>query len=265
MKRFWHILRKVLTITAVILCAALFLVTLTSAIQKKAQLKCNQLFVHIDYDSGISFLKEQEVTERLNYLSGNDLPGRILSSIDFKTLERELEENPFVEHAVIFVDGNRNIIANITQKRPILRILNSDGVSYYMGEKGEHIPLSDNFTPHVTIATGMVENHESPMRDSIVLVNLYQLVLALRGDDFLNALVDQIVVKEDGTLDFIPKISGHVIHFGQVDENMNEKFSRLKTFYNEGMRKVGWNKYKAIDLRFNNQVVCEKRDTTNTL
>lgn len=265
MKRFWYILRKVLTITAALSCAVLFVLVLTSAIQKKAQLKCNQLIVHIDYDSGMSFLKEQEVTERLNYLSGKSLPGRILSSIDFKTLERELEENPFVEHAVIFVDGERNIIADITQKRPILRILNSDGVSYYMGEKGEHIPLSDNFTPHVAIATGLVENHQNAERDSTVLANLYQLVLALREDDFLNALVDQVVVKEDGSLDFIPKISGHVIHFGPVDESMNEKFTRLKIFYNEGMRKVGWNKYKAIDLRFNNQVVCERRDTTITL
>jgi cell division protein FtsQ len=165
----------------------------------------------------------------------------------------------------LLVDGQQNIIADITQKRPILRILNSDGVSYYIGEKGEHIPLSDNFTPHVTIATGMVEIHRDAERDSILQANLYQLVLALRGDEFLNALVDQIVVKEDGSLDFIPKISGHIIHFGQVDENMNEKFLRLMVFYNEGMRKVGWNNYKAIDLRFNNQVVCEKRDTTNTL
>jgi hypothetical protein len=26
---------------------------------------------------------------------------------------------------------------------------------------------------------------------------------------------------------------------------------------------VGWDKYKTIDLRYKDQVVCEKRDTTN--
>ena len=72
-------------------------------------------------------------------------------------------------------------------------------------------------------------------------------------------------VEADGQMEVIPKIGGQTIRFGMVDENLPEKFDRLKIFYNEGLRKVGWDKYKTIDLRYKDQVVCERRDTTNKL
>jgi cell division protein FtsQ len=39
----------------------------------------------------------------------------------------------------------------------------------------------------------------------------------------------------------------------------------LKIFYKEGIAKVGWEKYKSIDLRYMNQVVCEKRDSMQSI
>ncbi len=261
MKKFWRILKKILTIAAVLSCTALFVVVLTSAIQKQNQLTCKNLTVKIDYDSGLAFLNETEIKERINYLSGENIIGKQLSLVDFKTLEKELKKNPFVDNAEVFVDQQQNIRVEVIQKRPILRILNNDGVGYYISEKNERIPLCDKFTSHVIVALGNVEMHQNAKRDSTVQAALYHLIQFVQRDTFLNAVVDQVYVKENGEFDVIPKISGHFIHFGNGEENMAEKFERLKIFYNEGMKKVGWNKYKSIDLRYNNQVVCEKNDT----
>ncbi|MES2621768.1 MAG: hypothetical protein V4615_13035 [Bacteroidota bacterium] len=264
MKKFWRILKKVLTLTAVVSCAALFIVVLTSAVQKQNELTCKNLQVKIDYDSGLAFLNEQEIKDHLNYLSGEKILGRKLTGIDFRTLEKEVEKNPFVDEAEIFVDQQQSMVVKVTQKRPILRILNSDGVSYYISERNERIPVNDKFTSHVAIAIGYVEMNASEKRDSIVQAALYKLIQYVLKDEFLLALVDQVYVHENGDLDVIPKISGHIIHFGNTTENMEEKFSRLKIFYKEGMVKVGWEKYKSIDLRYMNQVVCERRDSVNT-
>jgi cell division protein FtsQ len=261
MKKFWRILKKVLTITAVLSCAALFIIVLTSAIQKQKQLTCNNVEVKIDYDSGLAFLSEGEIKDHLNFVNGGNLIGKELSTIDFRKLEREVEKNPFADKAEVFVDQQQNIIVDVIQKRPILRILNSDGVGYYISEKNERIPLSDKFTSHVAIALGAVETHQSAQRDSSVQAALYKLIQYVRKDKFLNALVDQVRVNDNGEFDIIPKINGHFIRFGNADENMEEKFNRLKIFYKEGMEKVGWMKYKSIDLRYMNQVVCEKRDS----
>ena len=265
MKKFWRILKKILTIAAVLSFAVLFVVVLTSAVQKQNQLTCKNLQVKIDYDSGLAFLNETEIKERINFLSGENIIGKQLARVDFRTLEKEIEKNPFVDNAEIFVDQQQNIVVDVIQKRPILRILNSDGVGYYISEKNERIPLCDKFTSHLAVAIGNVEMHQNAKRDSTVQTALYKLIQYVQKDTFLNALVDQIEVKENGEMNVIPKVTGHIIRFGNAEENMQEKFDRLKIFYKEGLAKVGWGKYKAIDLRYMNQVVCEKNDTTNTL
>jgi cell division protein FtsQ len=265
MKKFWHILKKILALAAVLSCAVLFVVVLTSAIKKQSELLCSNVQVDIDYNSGLSFISEKEIKERLNYLSGENLVGKTLSTIDYKTLETEIEKNPFVDAAEIFVDQKQQVVVQIVQKRPIIRVINNDGVSYYISEKNERMPLHNTFTSHVVVALGNVDLHTGTKRDSTVQAALYTLTQYIRKDEFLDAMVDQIYVNDQNDFDLIPKVGNHVIKFGKVDKRMAEKFNGLKVFYKEGLRNVGWDKYKTINLKFENQVVCEKRDTTNTI
>jgi cell division protein FtsQ len=255
----------VLLVATVLSAAVLFVIVLTSAIKKQNQLVCRNIQVKIDYDSGLAFLTEAEIKDKIDYLCGGSITGKPLAGIDFRTLEKTVRKNPFVGDAEIFVNQQQGVVVDIVQKRPILRVINNDGVSYYISEKNERIPVSDNFTSHVAIALGNVAMHKDTKRDSAVQAALYKLILFVRKDDFLNALVDQVYVREDGEMEVIPKVGGQTIRFGEVDENMAEKFDRLKIFYNEGLRKVGWDKYRTIDLRYKDQVVCEKKDTTNKL
>lgn len=263
MKKFWRILKKVLLVSAMLSVAVLFVVVLSSAIQKQKQLVCRNIQVKIDYDSGIAFLGENEIKDKINYLSAGHIIGKRLSALDFRALEREVKKNPYVKSTEIFVDQSQDVTVEIVQKRPILRVINNDGVSYYIGENNDRIPLSDNFTAHVAVALGNVEMHTDAKRDSTVQAALYNLIQYVRKDEFLNALVDQVYVQENGELVVIPKIEGQTIRFGLADNDMAEKFDRLKIFYSEGLRRTGWNKYKTIDVRYKDQVVCEKRDTTN--
>lgn len=265
MKKFWRILKKVLIATAVLSGAALFVVVLTSAIKHKNELVCKNIQVRIDYDSGLAFLNESEIKSRVDYLSGGKLAGKLLSGVDFRTLELEVEKNPFVDEAEVFVDQSQNIVVEVVQKRPILRVINNDGVSYYISEKNERIPVSDKFTSHVTIALGDVDMHRDTKRDSTVQAALYKLVSYIKQDEFLEAMVDQVYVHENGELDLMPKTGGHIIQFGKDLNNMPAKFDRLKIFYREGLNKLGWNKYKSINLKYEGQVVCEKKDTIDTL
>ncbi len=256
-------MKKLLLVASVLSAAVLFVIVLTSAIKKQNQLVCRNIQVKIDYDSGLAFLTGNEIKDKIDYMCGGSITGKALTGIDFRNIEQTVRKNPFVADAEIFVNQQQEVVVDIIQKRPVLRVINNDGVSYYISEKNERIPLSDNFTSHVAIALGNVAMHKDTKRDSAVQAALYKLILFVRKDDFLNALVDQVYVLENGELEVIPKIGGQTIRFGEVDENMAEKFDRLKIFYNEGLRKVGWDKYKTIDLRYKDQVVCEKRDTTN--
>jgi len=264
MKKFWNILKKVLLILSGLAVVVLFVFVLTSSVQHQNQLVCNAIQVNIDYEKGVSFLMDSDVKQKMDYLSGGSLVGKVLSSVDFRTLEKELEKNPFVEKAEIYTDQEQVVHINVIQKYPILRVINNDGVGYYISDKGEKIPLSDKFTAHVPIALGVVETHEDLYGDSIVLTQLFELTEYIRKDTLLNALVDQIYVHENGEFDIQPKFGYHTIVFGKVDEMMGDKFDRLKLFYQKVLAKFGWEKYQTVNLKFKNQVVCEKRDSPQT-
>ena len=265
MKKFWRILLKVLIVSFGLCCAALFIVVLTSAIHKQKSLVCRSIQVKIDYDAGFAFLAENEIKSKINLLVQGEIKGKTLSGIDFRMLEREIRQNPYVKNAEVYVDQEQDIVVEIIQKRPVLRVINNDGVSYYLSETNDRIPLCNNFTTQLVIALGNVELHQDTKRDSIVQAALFHLSQFIAKDEFLAALVDQVYVHENGEMDIIPKIPGHIIHFGIAEQDMAGKFERLKIFYTEGLARVGWTKYKSLDLRYENQVVCEKRDSTNKL
>ncbi len=43
-----------------------------------------------------------------------------------------------------------------------------------------------------------------------------------------------------------------------LQESINSRLARLKEFYREALPRVGWDRYREINIEFNNQVVCQK-------
>ena len=58
----------------------------------------------------------------------------------------------------------------------------------------------------------------------------------------------------------IPVVGKQRIVFGKASsvKEVEDKFQRLKVFYQEAMPYEGWNKYKEISLKYEGQVVCRK-------
>ena len=44
------------------------------------------------------------------------------------------------------------------------------------------------------------------------------------------------------------------------DQEVESKFDKLKTFYTEAMEHEGWRKYKEINLKYEDQIVCKKKE-----
>ncbi len=247
-------------VLGVLTVVVLFVFTLTSAVRQQKTLVCSSVQVKIDYESGVSFLTTDDVTSALNTIADDDIVGKPLASLDFRALENGLLKDPYVEKAKIYVDHAGVIHTEVAQKQPIMRIINNDGVGYYLSDKGDKIPLSTKFTAHVPIAIGEIESHEDIDGDSIVLSQLLTLARYMQTDTLIGSLIDHVYVLPDGELDMYTKFGYHTIAFGKADETMKEKFDKLKIFYEQGLTKVGWDKYKVIDLRYRNQIVCRKTE-----
>ena len=45
----------------------------------------------------------------------------------------------------------------------------------------------------------------------------------------------------------------------ETDKEVEEKFSKLKIFYDEAMPSVGWQTYTEINLKYEEQIVCKTK------
>jgi cell division protein FtsQ len=73
-------------------------------------------------------------------------------------------------------------------------------------------------------------------------------------------MIEQVYVDRKSEFVLVPKIGRERIEFGTL-KGYKDKLENLEIFYKEGLRTMGWNKYKSISLKIDDQVVCEKIDT----
>ncbi|MEO8732698.1 MAG: hypothetical protein ABI373_00065, partial [Flavobacteriales bacterium] len=166
------------------------------------------------------------------------------------------------------MDGVLHVKAR--QREPIVRVVNADGTGFYIDSEGWTMPLNENYTARVLVVTGQLFEpfaKTAPVdvatsTDSIVMNThsraIYVMASTLVADPLWNALFEQAVMEADGDIDLIPRVGGQVVRIGD-GTNLKQRLAKLKDFYDQGIPQTDWRRYSAIDLRFDDQVVCTKR------
>ena len=114
------------------------------------------------------------------------------------------------------------------------------------------MPSEIKCVAHRTIVSGNVEK-------SFAMSDLYNFGVFLQNNPFWGAQIEQINVLPGRDIELVPRIGNHTIFFGKLD-NYEAKLSRLRSFYRKGLNEVGWDKYSYINIEFENQIVCTKRN-----
>jgi cell division protein FtsQ len=226
----------------------------------RKEAKCTGLQINIDYNQGLFFIDEDDVRAHIYEASG-DLIGQSIKSIDISELEKEVSVMNAVENAEVYTDLKGNVTIEIIQRNPIARVFLNNGKSGYIDESGKWMNLSKKFTARVIVINGLLPTwNEEINNDNTddVWNQTYYLTQTIRNDEFLNAQFEQIYIDSNGDFVLIPRVGRHSILLGNT-EYLNKKFEKLKLFYKDGIAKVDWNKYKQIDLRYKDQIVCTKR------
>jgi cell division protein FtsQ len=121
------------------------------------------------------------------------------------------------------------------------------------------MPLSQLQSAHVPVASGYI-TESLEMGDTIqthVMKGLLKIATYVDKDAFWNAQIEQIFVNEEAEFVLSPKLGNHIVYFGDT-QNMAKKFDNLHVFYREALSRIGWSKYRKIDVRFENQIVAKK-------
>ena len=210
-------------------------------------------------DDGHYLIDSLDVLNVIEEAFGYELADQPIQVIDINRVEKVLERNPFVLDAEVYLTAQDEVGIDVVQRKPVLRVMDNNGLNYYLDKLGNKLPVSPHAAARVLVATGDLPPYTVDYleREAHPLKDLYTLTMALHADPFYRRLVEQIHV-ENGEYVLVPKVGRQKIYFGQL-KNTDAKLRRLRIFYEEVMPYQGWRKYKGVDLRYADQVVGIKR------
>ena len=170
-------------------------------------------------------------------------------SISLSKIEEEIDKNTYVEKSQIYMKIGQELNVDIKQKEPIARIITSDSI-FYLDKNSNFMSLSKLKSSNVPLIFGFSEYSD--------LKYLTEISLIIKKDEFLNNNISQIFIKDDQKIDLKIRGNNTIIEFGN-NNRLKNKIQNLKAFYNRAISKNEIDKYKKINLRFENQVVVVKK------
>jgi len=194
-----------------------------------------------------SFLK-QETVNKLLIENKADASAIRKDKLDLNKLEKAVSSDPMVEKSEVFVTIDGVLKAVVKQKTPIVRVFDGKR-SFYIDYKGNTMPLSANFTARVPLVLGVIRKQNSEA--------LAELFRKIYDDEFLKKNIIAIQIMPSGSLKMLNRNFDYQIDFGGA-KNVDAKFRNYKAFFQKAVVDSSLYKYRKIDLRFTQQVICTK-------
>lgn len=204
--------------------------------------------IKIMFENGDNLFITYEMVNKLLIQNYKELQSQPKENIFLNKLEKTLLSNEMIENAEVFLSIDGQLGAIITQKTPIARV-NQDEQSYYIDSKGNKMPLSSNYSARVPIVEGISNGQVSN--------DTYTLAKMVYEDDFLKKQIVGIEQLENNEFILKTRIGDQIVELGDL-RNIDIKIKKLKAFYQKTMQDKTLDKYKKINLVYNDQVVCTK-------
>jgi cell division protein FtsQ len=225
-------------------CLVIFLFSFTS--KRNSKRKLTKSVVVFVGDNAL-FLKNETVNKLLIENNANASSIR-KDGLDLNKLEQVLNAQEMIEKADVYVSIDGVLKAVVKQKTPIARVFNKNG-SFYVDNEGGIMPLSANFTARVPLVSGEINKKNNK--------DLFRLFKVIYDDAFLRKNIIGIAIMPNGSLLMQNRNYNYQIDFGGLI-NIEQKFQNYKAFFQKVSLDNTLDKYKKIDLRFTEQVVCTK-------
>lgn len=245
---------------------AIYLLLAFVSFDKKGDPKalCSKVNIDIADNAAGGFLDAKVIKERLQKTGFYPI-GRQLKDVDTRGIEEMLRRSPFVKTAECYKTEGGYVYISVTQRMPVIRIKADNGDDYYVDDHDCIMPRS-SYTSDLIIATGYINrwyaiNYISPLGKAIM------------QNDVWKNLIEQINITPNLGVELVPRIGDHIVYIGQLPEItdkskhdkdiaqfVDKKMTRLEKFYKYGLTQVGWNKYSYVNIEFDNQIICKRKD-----
>ena len=210
---------------------------------------CTCVVVEVVNADSTSFVTPKGVLNDLKS-QGVKLVGKRMGDINASDLEEVLRQSPYLENADIVKCQDGRVLIRVSQLVPVLRVF--DGTeSYYVNRAGKRMMATPNYHCDVPV----VQGHFSR---AYPVTRILPLVDYVEKDSLLHSLVTMYCVRDTNNIIIVPNISGHVVNIGNA-QGFENKFAKLRLFYDQVMPKRGWNTYDTISVKWSHQVVATRR------
>ncbi len=161
-------------------------------------------------------------------------------------IEQIISRIPFIKKANVYLTVNSELNIQVQEKKPVLNLYNSD---YLLSENGQLIPKIDSLNIDLISFFGEI--------DPTIYTNLSNLSKMIIEDDFLK---DHIKYIYSDSLSFYLSVNrfNYNIELGSL-KNISEKLNNYKVFIASIMDDEILNKYSHLNLKFNKQVIAQKK------
>lgn len=230
---------------------AYLVVAISRADAMRADARCTGMVIDIVDSSSCRFVTHDGIDQELNGLCAN-APLMRLRDINTDAIERKLDLIDDIEESVCTRLSDGTVLLRVIPMRPVVRVFNPDGTSYYVNKAGKKMKASLRYRMDVPVVVNEGDT-------SFNAVSLLPLLNIIQGDSLWNSLVTAVKVTRGGDVILIPSIRGHVINLGDTTI-VNDKLDRMLTMYRKVLPVKGWNTYDTLSVKWRGQVVATHRN-----
>ena len=231
----------------ILLGLTIFLVVFT--VRRNEQREVQDVAIFFS-DESAPFLT-REAVNKLLIVNSKDNASVAKENLALSSLEKRIAAHPIIKKADVYVTMSGKLGVSIEQRKPIARINGTP--SFYMDSSGEQMPLSKNFSAHVPLVSG------TNKKDSL---QVYQLATFIRNDAFLMKHIIGITRDRNDEYVLQARKQDYKIILGGV-KDLKKRFNNYKAFYQKALKDKSLNSYKSIVLKYEGQVVCEKKEESD--
>lgn len=226
---------------------------------------CSGVNITISDKNDAGFLSAADIEQSLKQKNLYPDSTKKIMDISPRTIEEELLKDPFISNVQCYKARNNMVNINVEQRTPVVRVKSENGEDYYVDARDSIMPRT-KYQSNLLVATGNItkyyaQNYVAPMSRYITDSELW------------NNQIEQIYIRPDKGVELIPRVGDHIVNIGRppesndrstrekdIEEFMQRKMQRLEKFYRYGLSETGWDTYSYINLEFDNQIICKRRD-----
>ncbi len=237
---------KVLLILVV---ATILIISIVKGHDKANEMKCTDVELVVEDSLSLGLINKNQVNAIIRE-KNIKLVGVPISELNLSGVEDTLCASPYIDTVKSTLTASGKIALTVIPQIPTLHIFADNGQEYYLDRRGNAMPIG-KITGNLVIATGKItkkfaKKHLAPMARYI------------QDNKFWRSQIQQIEVVSPTDVRLHTRISDHVVLLGEPT-HIQDKLWRLKVFYQKGLKETGWNKYKTINVEYDNIVIGSRK------